>query len=167
MVHDTVVLEGHLIDSDIMRRVFDRVVEGGGEFEVLEFRVGRTNQEASFARIDVRAPEPETLEAIVEGLSYLGAVSEAGAGDCAFAPAEADGILPDEFYSTANFDTWVRVSGRWLAVEDQRMDCALVMREGSPRCVKQGKVKKGEAVALRGPQRVSNAKFFPIKRSGN
>ena len=151
MVHDTVVLEGHLIDSDIMRRVFDRVVEGGGEFEVLEFRVGRTNQEASFARIDVRAPEPETLEAIVEGLSYLGAVSEAGAGDCAFAPAEADGILPDEFYSTANFDTWVRVSGRWLAVEDQRMDCALVMREGSPRCVKQGKVKKGEAVALRGP----------------
>jgi lysine-ketoglutarate reductase/saccharopine dehydrogenase-like protein (TIGR00300 family) len=151
VVHDTVVLEGHLIDSDIMRRVFDRVVEGGGEFEVLEFRVGRTNQEASFARIDVRAPEPETLDAIVEGLSYLGAVSEAGAGDCAFAPAEADGILPDEFYSTANFDTWVRVSGRWLAVEDQRMDCALVMREGSPRCVKQGKVKKGEAVALRGP----------------
>jgi lysine-ketoglutarate reductase/saccharopine dehydrogenase-like protein (TIGR00300 family) len=151
VVHDTVVLEGHLIDSDIMRRVFDRVVEGGGEFEVLEFRVGRTNQEASFARIDVRAPEPETLDAIVEGLSYLGAVSEAGAGDCAFAPAEADGILPDEFYSTANFDTWVRVGGRWLAVEDQRMDCALVMREGSPRCVKQGKVKKGEAVALRGP----------------
>jgi lysine-ketoglutarate reductase/saccharopine dehydrogenase-like protein (TIGR00300 family) len=151
VVHETVVLEGHLIDSDIMRRVFDRVVEGGGEFEVLEFRVGRTNQEASFARIDVRAPEPETLDAIVEGLSYLGAVSEAGAGDCAFAPAEADGILPDEFYSTANFDTWVRVGGRWLAAEDQKMDCALVMREGSPRCVKQGKVKKGEAVALRGP----------------
>jgi lysine-ketoglutarate reductase/saccharopine dehydrogenase-like protein (TIGR00300 family) len=151
VVHDTVVLEGHLIDSDIMRRVFDRVVEGGGEFEVLEFRVGRTNQEASFARIEVRAPEPEALEAIVEGLSYLGAVSEAGAGDCAFSPAEADGILPDEFYSTANFDTWVRVSGRWLPVEDQRMDCALVMREGRPRCVKQGKVKKGEALALRGP----------------
>jgi lysine-ketoglutarate reductase/saccharopine dehydrogenase-like protein (TIGR00300 family) len=151
VVHETVVLEGHLIDSDIMRRVFDRVVEGGGEFEVLEFRVGRTNQEASFARIDVRAPEPETLEAIVEGLSYLGAVSEAGGGDCAFAPAEADGILPDEFYSTANFDTWVRAGGRWLAAEDQRMDCALVMREGRPRCVKQGKVKKGEAVALRGP----------------
>jgi lysine-ketoglutarate reductase/saccharopine dehydrogenase-like protein (TIGR00300 family) len=151
VVHETVVLEGHLIDSDILRRVFDRVVGDGGEFEVLEFRVGRTNQEGSFARIDVRAPEPETLDVIVEGLSYLGAVAEAGAGDCAFAPAEADGILPDEFYSTANFDTWVRVEGRWLAAEDQRMDCALVLREGRPRCVKQGKVKKGEAVALRGP----------------
>jgi hypothetical protein len=52
VVHETVVLEGHLIDSDIMRRVFDRVVEGGGAFEVQEFRVGRTNEEASYARID-------------------------------------------------------------------------------------------------------------------
>ena len=46
MVHDTITLEGHLIDSDIMRRVFDRVVEEGGEFEVQEFRVGRTQRRA-------------------------------------------------------------------------------------------------------------------------
>src|SRR3990172_11239180 len=151
VVHETVVLEGHLIDSDILRRVFDRVVEGGGEFEVVEFRVGRTNQDPSFARIAVRARDPQALDAIVEGLRYVGAVSEAGSGDCVFAPAEADGILPDEFYSTANFDTWVRVGGRWLPAEDQKMDCALVLREGRPRCIKQGRVKKGEPVALRGP----------------
>jgi lysine-ketoglutarate reductase/saccharopine dehydrogenase-like protein (TIGR00300 family) len=151
MVHDTVVLEGHLIDSDIMRRVFDRVVEGGGEFEVLEFRVGRTNEEPSFARIDIRAGEPNALETILEGLRYIGAVSEGGPDDCAFGPAEADGILPDEFYSSANFDTWVRIDRRWLAVTDQRMDCAVVLRHGVPVCVKQGKVKAGEPVALRGP----------------
>jgi len=151
VVHETVVLEGHLIDSDIMRRVFDRVVEDGGEFEVLEFRVGRTNEEGSFARIEVRAKDPETLESILQGLAYLGAVLEAGVEDCAFAPAERDGILPDEFYSTANFDTWVRVAGKWLAVEQQKMDCALVLRDGRPHCVKQGKVKAGEMVALRGP----------------
>ena len=150
MVHDTVVLEGHLIDSDIMRRVFDRVVEGHGEFEVLEFRVGRTNEEASFTRIDIRAEDPAALEAIVEGLRYIGAVSEAGPDDCAFAPAERDGILPDEFYSTPNFDTWVRIDGTWRAVTNQKMDCALVLRDGEPVCVKQGKVKKGEPVALRG-----------------
>lgn len=150
MVHETVVLEGHLIDSDIMRRVFDRVVEGRGEFEVQEFKVGRTNDEASFARIDIRAEDPTALEAIVEGLRYIGAVSAEGPGDCAFAPAERDGILPDEFYSTANFDTWVRVDGTWQAVANQKMDCALVLRGGEPVCVKQGKVKKGEPVALRG-----------------
>jgi lysine-ketoglutarate reductase/saccharopine dehydrogenase-like protein (TIGR00300 family) len=149
MVHETVTLEGHLIDSDILRRVFDKVVEEGGEFEILEFRVGRRNDEASFARIDVRAGEPAVLDRILEGLRYLGAATDTG--DCAFAPAEADGILPDEFYSTTNFDTWVRVGGSWLQAKDQKMDCALVLRDGVPHCVKQGRVLKGEGVALRGP----------------
>ena len=39
MVHETVTLEGHLIDSDILRRTFARIVEGGGEFEVLDARI--------------------------------------------------------------------------------------------------------------------------------
>jgi lysine-ketoglutarate reductase/saccharopine dehydrogenase-like protein (TIGR00300 family) len=149
MVHETISLEGHLIDSDILRRVFDRVVEDGGEFEVLEFRVGRKNDEPSSARIDVRAADPATLDRILEGLRYLGAATDTG--DAVFAPAEDDGILPDEFYSSTNFDTWVRVAGRWVAVVGQKMDCALVLREGVPRCVKQGQVRKGEKVALRGP----------------
>ena len=33
---------------------------------------------------------------------------------------------------------------------DQKMDCALVLRDGAPRCVKQRQVRKGEPVALRG-----------------
>ena len=149
MVHETITLEGHLIDSDIMRRVFDRVVEDGGEFEVLEFRVGRRNDEPSFARIAVRAESPQVLGAILEGVRYLGAATDTG--DALFAPAEADGILPDEFYSTTNFETWLRVGGRWLAAADQKMDCALVLRDGLPRCVKMGQVRKDERVALRGP----------------
>ena len=56
-------------------------------------------------------------------------------------------ILPDEFYSTTNFDTFVRVDGKWVAAVDQKMDCALVLREGAPTCVKQGQVKAGEMVA--------------------
>jgi lysine-ketoglutarate reductase/saccharopine dehydrogenase-like protein (TIGR00300 family) len=149
MVTEEVTLEGHLIDSDILRRVFARVVEGGGEFEVLEFKVGRTNLEPSFTRIAVKAPEPDVLDRILEGLSYLGA--QAVVVDARFAPAEAEGILPDDFYSTTNFDTFVRVGGRWEPALDQKMDCALVLRNGTPRCVKQGQVAKGEAVALRGP----------------
>lgn len=148
MVHESVTLEGHLIDSDILRRVFDRVVEEGGAFEVVEFRVGRNNQEPSFARLDVRAEDPHVLDSILEGLRYLGAATPAG--DAAFAPAEADGILPDEFYATTNFETLVRLAGRWVKVEDQKMDSAVVLRDGVPRCVKQGQVRRGEPVALRG-----------------
>ena len=162
MVEETVTMEGHLIDSDILRKAFARIVEGGGDFEVLEFRVGKTNEKPSFIRLAVKAEAPDAVDRILEDLSYLGASIEghgkpgapraAGAlvENARFAPAEADGILPDEFYSTTNFDTFVRIDGRWEPARDQRMDCALVLRDRAPLCVKQGQVKKGEAVALRG-----------------
>jgi lysine-ketoglutarate reductase/saccharopine dehydrogenase-like protein (TIGR00300 family) len=142
-------MEGHLIDSDILRRAFARIVEGGGEFEVEEFRVGKRNDDASFVRLSVTAADAAALDGILEDLSYLGASTVVA--DAQFAPAEADGILPDEFYSTTNYDTFVRMKGRWDPVRDQRMDCALVLRDGAPTCVKQGQVKVGEKVALRGP----------------
>jgi lysine-ketoglutarate reductase/saccharopine dehydrogenase-like protein (TIGR00300 family) len=148
MVQELVDFEGHLIDSDILRRAMSRVVEDGGEFEILEFRVGRRNEDPSFVRLAVTAPDPQALDAIVEHLQYLGA--SAIVQDAAFAPAEADGILPDEFYSTTNFDTFVRIGGTWVAAIGQKMDCALVLRDGRPHCVKQGRVRRGEPVALRG-----------------
>lgn len=142
-------MEGHLIDSDILRKAFSRIVEEGGNFEIQEFRVGKTNDDPSFARLDVTAPDPQVLDRILAGLNYLGA--SAVVKDAVFAPAEADGILPDDFYSTTNFDTFVRVKGSWEPAQEQKMDCALVIREGLPTCVKQGQVKAGEPVALRGP----------------
>ena len=142
-------MEGHLIDSDILRKAFGRIVEGGGEFEVQEFRVGKTNQETSFVRLAVTAPDPEKLDQILEGLTYLGASAQTA--DAHFSPAERDGIVPDEFYSTTNFDTFVRIDGRWVEARDQKMDAVLVLRDEVPFCVKQGQVKQGEPVALRGP----------------
>jgi lysine-ketoglutarate reductase/saccharopine dehydrogenase-like protein (TIGR00300 family) len=159
MVRETLTLEGHLIDSDILRKVFDRVVEEGGEFEVQEFRVGRTNDEPSFTRIEVRARDEEGLDRILEALRYLGATSEVA--DCRFGPAEQDGILPDDFYSTTNFDTLVRIDGRWVVAADQKMDSALVLRDGVPHCVKQRQVRQGERVALRGP----GIRVRPLERS--
>jgi lysine-ketoglutarate reductase/saccharopine dehydrogenase-like protein (TIGR00300 family) len=149
MVRDKVTMEGHLIDSDILRRAMSRIVEEGGQFEVEEFKVGKTNDDPSFVRLAVIAEDPHALDRILEGLTYLGA--ETVIKDAVFAPSEADGILPDEFYSSTNFDTFVRVDGKWVAVADQRMDCAIVVRGGAPTCVKQGQVKKGEPVLLRGP----------------
>jgi lysine-ketoglutarate reductase/saccharopine dehydrogenase-like protein (TIGR00300 family) len=148
MVEETVTMQGHLIDSDILRRAFARVVEDGGEFEVKEFKVGKRNEDPSFLRLAVQAPDSETLDAILEHLSYLGAATSIA--DAAFAPAERDGILPDEFYATSNFETEVRIAGRWMPARDQKMDCALVLRDGAPTCVKQAQVKAGEPVALRG-----------------
>lgn len=149
MVQETVTLEGHIIDSDVLRRVMAKIVETGGSFEIEEFRVGRTNEEPSFARLAVRAADPAALDRVLEALSYLGAASTVK--DAHFAPAERDGILPDEFYSSTNLETFVRRDGRWETVREQRMDCAVVLRGGGAVCVKQRKVKAGEPVLLRGP----------------
>ena len=46
----------HLIDSHIMERIFDSVVEFGGRFEVEHFSIGRTNSEPSSLRLRVEAP---------------------------------------------------------------------------------------------------------------
>src|SRR5512138_1755066 len=105
MVSERVTMEGHLIDSDILRKAFRRVVQEGGDFTVEEFRVGKTNEEPSYIRLLVSAADPQVLDHIVEGLGYLGGSTIVE--DARFAPAEADGILPDEFYSTPNFDTFV------------------------------------------------------------
>ncbi len=93
MVRETLTLEGHLIDSDILRKVFDRVVEEGGEFEVQEFRVGRTNDEPSFTRIEVRARDGEGLDRILEALRYLGATSR-GRPTAASGPPSRTGSCP-------------------------------------------------------------------------
>jgi lysine-ketoglutarate reductase/saccharopine dehydrogenase-like protein (TIGR00300 family) len=148
MLHETVTMEGHLIDSDILRKAFRRIVEEDGDFEVEEFRVGKTNEQPSYIRLVVSAKEAEALHRIVEGLSYLGGATTLE--DARFADAERDGILPEDFYSTTNFETYVRIDGVWRQARDQKMDCALVLRDGEPCCVKMGRVRQGEPVALRG-----------------
>ena len=165
VVEETVTMEGHLIDSDILRKAFNRIVEEGGDFDVVDMHVGKSNADPSRATLLVKAEDPAVVDRILDGLSYLGFATLTG--DASFLPAEADGILPDEFYSTTNFETLVRTSGRWTPVQDQKMDCAIVEREGAHRCVKQGQVKRGEAVALRGhgirvrpPERSREAAVF-------
>ena len=38
-----------------------------------------------------------------------------------------DGAFPEGFYSTTNFRTQVRLGGEWIDVEDQEMDCGIVV----------------------------------------
>ncbi len=126
---------------------------------MLEFTIGKTNKEPSSARLAVRAADPHALDRILESLAYLGASSSVM--DARFAPAEANGILPDEFYSTTNFETVVRIEGAWRKVRAQKMDCALVLRENEPVCVKQRLVRRAEAVLLRG----GGVRVVPPQRS--
>ena len=39
--------EGHLVDSQILTSMFDKVIRHDGAFEVLSFDIGRTNDDSS------------------------------------------------------------------------------------------------------------------------
>ena len=54
---EIVEAEGHLVDSQILSRIFDRVIECGCAFEVVDFRLGRTNEEFSRLKLRVVAPD--------------------------------------------------------------------------------------------------------------
>ena len=52
---EVVEAQGHLIDSHVMEQIFDKVVEYNSRFEVEQFRIGRTNSDASYLRLKVEA----------------------------------------------------------------------------------------------------------------
>ncbi|MDO8964470.1 MAG: TIGR00300 family protein [Coriobacteriia bacterium] len=122
--YEDVVVEGHLIDSQIVSRIMDDIVELGGEFETLEFKVGRTNQDPSRAVIRVIGPDPLTLDRIVTAVLERGAVP-VDPEDAAWEEAPADGVFPEGFYSTTNMETWIRIAGTWVRVPGAEMDLGI------------------------------------------
>ena len=69
--------------------------------------------------------------------------------DARFAPAPADGVLPDGFFSTTNLPTFVRVNGSWRAPREPRMDAGLVLESDGTLWVREGRrLKRGDMVAV-------------------
>jgi lysine-ketoglutarate reductase/saccharopine dehydrogenase-like protein (TIGR00300 family) len=72
----------------------------------------------------------------------------AQAPDARFVPAPADGVLPENFFSTTNLPTYVRINGAWRMPQEPRMDAALVLNDDGL-WIKEGRrLKKGEMVAV-------------------
>jgi lysine-ketoglutarate reductase/saccharopine dehydrogenase-like protein (TIGR00300 family) len=137
--------EGHLIDSNILNGIFDKVIERGGAFEVLEFSIGRTNDDFSRISLRVSAPTPAALQRLVEDLMQLGC-SPVQERDAAIRLADRDGCVPDDFYSTTNMRTHVRVDGRWIEVERQRMDAVIAVEQERAVCRKLREIRAGDRV---------------------
>lgn len=93
--------EGHLIDSHIMERIFDMVVEYQGRFEVEKFHIGRTNSEASQLRMRVETPTRELMDQLLGQLLGLGCVP-VDAGDAALELIKKDYCAPEDFYSPSS-----------------------------------------------------------------
>ena len=137
--------EGHLVDSKLLNAIFDKVIERSGRFEVLEFDLGRTNEEISRLKMKVGTPDEGSLQQLLEDLMRLGCHS-APLRDAKLIAAEADGVVRDRFYSTTNHHTDIRLEGRWLSVGRQRMDAVIVVKDRIVACKKLRDVRKGDLV---------------------
>ena len=142
---DTIEAQGHLIDSGLLSAIFDKIIELKGSYEILDFDIGRTNDDPSRIQMRVTAPDRATLDDLLQQVTTFGAhaVRER---DALVKPAEKDRCVPDDFYSTTNHRTQVRLNGRWVDVENQRMDGVIVVEGQHAGCRKLRDVKAGDAV---------------------
>jgi lysine-ketoglutarate reductase/saccharopine dehydrogenase-like protein (TIGR00300 family) len=134
MASADIELQGHIIDSYILPQVWGAIEDAGARFHVREMRIGQSETEPSYARIEVIAATPEQLADLLGELQRLGA-TPATARDAVTAPVTQAGVLPDDFYSTTNLPTLVRVGGRWLLVEGIEMDVAVVVDRAAGRAL--------------------------------
>ncbi len=142
---EVVEAEGHLIDSQILNVVFDTVVKHNASFDVLRFDIGRRNDEPSSIAMRISAQTKDGLEDVLEELVSLGC-RMADTHDALVRPAERDGCVADDFYSTTNHKTLVRVDGQWVDVLKQRMDAVVVIEGRTATCRKLRDVRTGDAV---------------------
>ena len=148
-------LAGHIIDSGIMTQLFDRVMDMGGNFEILVFNVGKKKTDPSYVRLRIAASNKEKLQLILSELHRLGA-RPLVIKDVHLVPAEADQVVPKGFYTTSNHPTQVKYCGEWIPVESIEMDFLIVVDpvKMCAAAVALGKIRKGDLVVV-GEQGVS------------
>ena len=142
-------LEGHIIDSGIMTRIFDKIMDMGGNFEILEFEVGKKKTDPSYSHLRVCADDDRTLSLILSELYRLGA-RDLVIADIELAAAECDRVVPKGFYSTTNHATFVKYGGSWSPVEDMKMDALIVVDPSQRRafCCTLSKIQRGDLIVI-------------------
>ncbi len=147
VVSGTVVTKGQLIDTSLMSRICDRIVDGGASFQVNGISISQKRKEPSMAEIDISAPSEVMFNDVVKEVAVLGAEPlQTESDDATLAVVENAGVAPDGFYTTTIYSTQVRVDGRWIDVSRQRMDGVIIIEEGKARCDILRNLKAGDKV---------------------
>jgi lysine-ketoglutarate reductase/saccharopine dehydrogenase-like protein (TIGR00300 family) len=135
-VVEEVEVRGHIIDSLLLPKILDRILQMGGQFEIRECVIGPRRVDPSHAVIAVKADDAEKLDEILGDLVEHGA-TPVHPEDARTAPADVAGAFPEGFYSTTNQRTQVRLGGRWVDVADQEMDCGIAVdpEANAARCI--------------------------------
>ena len=144
---EEIEVRGHLIDSSILTKIFDRIMDANGEFEVQEIDIGKRKRDESYARLLVQGKNQQHLDKILDLVFREGATSRLQK-EAKFSRALKDMVMPDNFYSTTNNHTQVFHKNRWLEVENMMMDKCIVIRNNKAFCVPIRDVKKGDKIIV-------------------
>ena len=126
---EAVETRGHLLDSGVLARVLDDVLEYGGDYRIDRLDLGREHEDESYARLTLGAPDEDLLQRLLMRVQVHG-VNQVDPGVVMTRPAPRDGVFPDDFYSTTNLETFVRLDAGWLPVQRPEMDCGLRVVDG-------------------------------------
>lgn len=146
---EEVEVRGHIVDSLLLPKILDRILQMGGTFEIRECRIGSRRVDPSYARIAIHGSTDSEVEAIVGVLVEHGA-TPVHSEDARVLPADVAGAFPEDFYSTTNQQTQVRLNGHWVDVAVQEMDCAIAIDPDSrtARCVPMTEVSLGLPIVV-------------------
>jgi lysine-ketoglutarate reductase/saccharopine dehydrogenase-like protein (TIGR00300 family) len=147
METEIVELAGHIIDSLLLAKVLDVILESGADYRVVEVDIGRTNTDSSNVVLEVSAPDRAALDRLLEALQVHG-VNRAAHDVAQLVPAGTNGVLPEGFYATTNLPTRVLTARGWLEVANPEMDCALVVADEQVRTVPMHRVRAGDLVVV-------------------
>jgi lysine-ketoglutarate reductase/saccharopine dehydrogenase-like protein (TIGR00300 family) len=142
-------VKGHLIDSMILTKIFDKVMDLKGDFHVLEFSVGKKKGDPSYARLLVRGTNQQHLDELLESVYREGA-QPISVQQVMLEPSVKDMVMPDSFYSTTNNATQVFYNSSWIDVDNMMMDKCIVLDRQKMRaeCKMIRDVKKGDSIVV-------------------
>ena len=146
---EEIELQGHIIDSLLLPKVLDEILTRGGTYVLKEITLGKRQIDPSYTRIEIKAESRQQLDEILHAVHEHGGISTAQR-DCEYELADMNGAFPERFYSTTNYRTQVRLGGEWIDVDDQEMDCGIVLEreKKTSRCIAMVHVKKGDPIVV-------------------
>jgi lysine-ketoglutarate reductase/saccharopine dehydrogenase-like protein (TIGR00300 family) len=131
----------------ILTKIFDVIMDLGGEFEVLQMHVGKKKKEPSHAKLQIQGKSQDHLDKILEQVYREGATPTIGK-NVVLKPAPKDMVMPNDFYSTTNNTTEILLDGKWIMVDNMMMDKCIVVKGTKASCTPIRDVKKGDLIVV-------------------
>ena len=149
--------EGHLIDSGLLTRMLNLIVDAGADYEITSFSMGKVRTDTSRLEIEVKCRGEGELASLT-GLLVNQGCYEKEVGEAVLRPAPRDSCVPGDFYATTNRRTQVFLRGTWRDVADMRMDGVIAEREAGLSCALIREVKAGERIVCTS----RSVRIFPL-----